>query len=224
MHSFDEIFAMAAARHGGAEAVEMKLSRPAPRAALLAQGDDRWLSAMTKAIFQAGFNWSVIEAKWPGFEEAFAGFDPAACANLDAEAIEGLMSDARVVRNGAKLASVPANALMLLDLAQEHGKPAGAVFADWPDAELPALLELLKKRGARLGGVTGARVLRAMGRDAWILSDSVVARLKAEGVIEGPTGSRKAMAAVQGAFDAWMAQSGRSMTEISRVLALSIDP
>jgi hypothetical protein len=31
------------------------------------------------------------------------------------------------------------------------------------------------------------------------------------------------MAAVQSAFNDWAAQSGRSLTEISRVLALSID-
>ena len=32
---------------------------------------------MTRAIFQSGFSWKVIEAKWPGFEEAFDGFDVA---------------------------------------------------------------------------------------------------------------------------------------------------
>ena len=33
---------------------------------------------MTKRVFSAGFAWSVIEAKWPGFEAAFLSFDPSA--------------------------------------------------------------------------------------------------------------------------------------------------
>jgi 3-methyladenine DNA glycosylase Tag len=31
---------------------------------------------MTKRIFSAGFAWSVIEKKWPGFEAAFLGLKP----------------------------------------------------------------------------------------------------------------------------------------------------
>ena len=80
---------------------------------------------------------------------------------------------------------------------------------------------MLKKRGSRLGGAAQFG-LRFMGRDGWILSNDVVARLVAEGVIDKPPTSRKAMAAVQSAFNAWRAESGRSLTEISRVLALSI--
>lgn len=31
---------------------------------------------MAKRVFPAGFAWSVIESKWPGFETAFLGFAP----------------------------------------------------------------------------------------------------------------------------------------------------
>ena len=31
---------------------------------------------MTRRVFSAGFAWSVIETKWPGFEKAFLGFKP----------------------------------------------------------------------------------------------------------------------------------------------------
>ncbi|MEL6794888.1 MAG: 3-methyladenine DNA glycosylase, partial [Pseudomonadota bacterium] len=75
MRSFDQIFDIAAERHGGAEALDAKLDPPPPIAEVAAQPDDRWLSMMTRAIFQAGFSWKVIEAKWDGFEAAFEGFD-----------------------------------------------------------------------------------------------------------------------------------------------------
>ena len=38
------------------------------------------LAEMTKRVFCAGFAWSVIDAKWQGFEDAFLGFQPAKLA------------------------------------------------------------------------------------------------------------------------------------------------
>lgn len=65
-------------------------------------------------------------------------------------------------------------------------------------------------------------MLRQMGKEGYLLSKDVVARLVAEGVIGGPPTSRKAMAAVQAAFDRWRTESGQSLNTISRVLAQSI--
>ena len=44
---------------------------------------------MTKRVFSAGFAWSVIESKWPGFEAAFFGFEPARLAFEPDEFWEG---------------------------------------------------------------------------------------------------------------------------------------
>ena len=113
------------------------------------------------------------------------------------------------------------NAAFLQELAAEHGS-AAACFAHWPDEDYIGLLALLKTRGTRLGGNTGAYALRFMGRDGFILSRDVVARLVAEGVVDkAPTG-KAALARTQAAFNEWRAQSGRGLTEISRVLAMSI--
>ncbi|CAN0123282.1 unnamed protein product, partial [Chrysoparadoxa australica] len=94
---------------------------------------------------------------------------------------------------------------------------------DWPAEDFAGLLEWLKKNGSRLGGATGAYALRYLGKESYVLSPSVVARLEAEGVIDKEPTSKKAMAAVQAAFNAWKAESGESLTVISRVLAQSID-
>ena len=60
MRSYQEIFDIAAARKGGAEALEAMIDKPLPAAELLKIPEDRWLSQFTKSIFQAGFNWKVI--------------------------------------------------------------------------------------------------------------------------------------------------------------------
>lgn len=220
MHSFDAIYDIAAGRHGGSEALETKLPRPLPPEDLARIPEDRWLATLTKCVFQAGFNWTVIENKWNGFEAAFDGFDVGRCAFMGDEKFDALLGDARIVRNGIKIATVRDNAAFLMGLRDRGG--AGAVLGGWPSTDYVGLLALLKAEGARLGGTTGQYAMRFIGRDSFILSRDVTARLIAEGVIDKPATSKTALAAVQRAFNGWMEQSGRSLTEISRVLAMSL--
>ncbi len=220
MRSFDEIFDIAASRHGGIEAFEARLNKPKSHEELAAMPDDRCLSIITKCVFQAGFNWKVIENKWDGFEAAFDGFDVGRCAFMDDEKFDSLLQDTRIVRNGTKIAAVRDNAAFLLELRDEGG--AGQVLGGWPSDDYVNLLAMLSKRGSRLGGASAQYAMRFAGRDSFILSRDVTARLIAEGVIDKPATSKKTMAAVQRAFNSWMDQSGRSLTEISRVLAMSL--
>ena len=182
--------------------------------------EDRWLSQFTKCIFQAGFSWKVIESKWDAFETAFKGFDVDKCAMMDDAWFDTLLTDTSIVRNGAKIQTVPANAVFIRDLRAEGG--IGKVIGNWPSEDYIGLLEMLKKRGSRLGAATGQYSLRFIGKDAFILSRDVTARLIVEGVIDKPATSKTAFRAVQEAFNEWRSQSGRSLTEISRVLAMSV--
>lgn len=219
--SFADLHARAAARKGGDAALEGLLIDPKPAAELAAIPDDRWLSDMTRRIFQSGFNWKVIDSKWDGFEAAFWGFDVGRCALMSDEDLDALVSDTRIVRNGAKIRSVRENAVFLQDLAAEYGS-AAKCFADWPAEDYAGLLDMLKKRGSRLGGRVGAITMRFTGRDGYVLSEDVVKALIREGVVDKEPSSRKDMAAVQAAFNAWAAESGRPFTHISRVLAFGV--
>lgn len=221
MRDFEEIHTIAAKRKGGVDALETLLSKPLTPCELSATSADRWLAAMAKCLFQAGFNWKVVEAKWPGTEAAFDGFDPTRVAAYHDEDIDRLLSDRRIIRNGAKVAAVVENAHFVMELLQEHGS-VGGFFGDWPNAHYIDLLALLSKRGTRLGAVTGQRMLRSMGRDGFILSTDVVARLVAEGVVDKTPTSKRALAATQSAFNIWSEQSGRGLTQISQTLAFSV--
>lgn len=218
MRSFDEIFEITSARKGGDDALERMLEPAAPARQLAQVPDDRWLAMMAKCIFNAGFNWKVVDAKWPGFEEAFV---PNRVAMFHDDDFARLVSDTRIVRHGGKIRAVHENAIFCRELAAEGGS-VGAVLGGWPDDDYVGLLAMLKKRGSRLGGNTGQYFLRFMNRDGFILSSDVVGRLIAEGVIDKAPTSKKALAEVQGAFDTWRDQSGRGLKEISRVLAMSI--
>ena len=79
-----------------------------------------YLEAITRAVFQGGISWQVVEAKWDGIREAFASFDPRAVTEFDAADIDALMADPRVIRNRAKLESTVDNAQTLLELDREY--------------------------------------------------------------------------------------------------------
>ncbi len=225
MRDFADIYALAAERKGGAEALEALVSEHKAKSVpeLIATPDDRWLAQMTKCVFQAGFNWKVIENKWTGFETAFHAFDPPLNAAMSEEEFDAHLKDTRIIRNAQKILSVRANAQFVVDLAREHGS-AARFFAEWPDDDFAGLLEVMKKRAARLSGETAARFFRFMGRSSYIPSRDVTVALIEAGVIAKPPTSKKDWQAVQDAFNAWGAESGRSLTEMSRVLAMSAGP
>ena len=222
MHRFAELYERAAARKGGAKALESLISKPKSKAALRRIPDDRWLSQMTKNVFQAGFVWRVVENKWPDFEQVFQGFDPHAVAYLSDEDIEKLIGNPKIIRHHKKLLSTRENATFILDLAVEHGS-AAKFFAAWPDSDYVGLLEVLKKRASRMGGTSAQYFLRRMGKDSFVLSRDVVKVLIAEGVVTKTPSAKRDMNAVQEAFNTWCEESGRKLTTVSRVLAMSTE-
>lgn len=223
MRKFSEILEIAISRHGD-KAMHGYQGPANVKTAqeLAAIPDDRWLSMATRCVFQAGFNWKVIEAKWDGFEEAFEGFDLGRWTLATDDDLDRLVSDKRIVRNGQKIASVPVNARFFAEKSKENSG-IGRWIGQWPSQEFAGLLEELAKGGARLGSATGQYFLRFMGKDGFILSRDVNAALIREGVIDKPAGSKKSMHAVQQAFNGWMDESGQPLTVISQTLARSID-
>jgi 3-methyladenine DNA glycosylase Tag len=220
--SFKTIRARAEKRKGGAEALARLMPpKPDPKA-LLKLRDDRVLAEMTQRVFSAGFAWSVIEAKWPGFEEAFLGFEPSRLLSEPAEFWHKLTMDARIVRNGAKIMSVRENARFVLEVAKEHGS-FGKFLSEWPPSNEVGLLDVLAKRGGRLGGATGQMLLRFLGYDAFVASKDVVACLRDAGldIAESPT-SKRDLAKIQEQFNAWAKETALPYTHLSRICAMSI--
>src|SRR5258708_7424527 len=178
MISFKPIRARAEKRKGGPKGLANLLPAKPDAKALAKLPDDRILAEMTKRVFSAGFAWSVIEQKWPGFEKAFLGFKPAKLAFQPDEFWDALMNDTHIVRNGVKIMSVRENAQFVQAIAREHGS-FGKFLSNWPASDEIGLLDLLNKRGSRLGGNTGQMFLRFVGWDGFVTSKDVVACLPA---------------------------------------------
>jgi len=221
MKSFSKLYELAAARKGGEKALESLIPKPKSAAALARIPDDRWLSGMAKAVFRAGFNWKVVDNKWPGTEAAFEGFDPHQVAFLSDDELDVLVKDERIIRHWRKLKAIRSNAQYVVDLAAEHGT-AASYFANSPSTEYVDLLGDIRKRASFLGGTTGQYFLRELGKDSFILSQDVVAALRREKVFDGTPTSKSSLAAIQAAFNEWVDDGGKSLTRVSRVLAFTV--
>lgn len=222
MIPFKTIRARAEKRKGGAQKLAGLLPPVPDRKATAALGDDRVLSEMTKRVFSAGFSWSVIETKWHGFEAAFLGFAPEVLSLEPDEFWDGLLKDTRIVRNGAKIMSVRHNAAFVQQIAKEHGS-FGKMLSAWPSSDQVGLLEMLARRGNRLGGNTGQMLLRTLGWDGFVSSADVVACLRDAGLDIGEeVKSKRDLAKIQTQFNAWALETGLPYRHISRICALSI--
>lgn len=219
---FSEIRARAEARKGK-EAIEKRLTEYLGKPDGSVIGDDRLLAGMARHIFQSGISWKVVENKWPGTEDAFLGFDPSLLNIQPDDFWHDLLNDTRIIRHGAKVNAVRKNAAFVSDLAKEHGSAVRYLLA-WPSTDLVGLYEFLAKRGDRLGGNTGQYVLRAIGKENFVISRDVVTCLKDAGVAISGEGSGKAeRKAIQAAFNQWAEETGLPMSHLSVIAALSID-
>ncbi|MCB1534226.1 MAG: DNA-3-methyladenine glycosylase I [Rhodoblastus sp.] len=210
-----------AEKRKGAKVLASLIPVAKPNTALAKIGDDRFLSEMTRRVFCAGFVWRVIEQKWPEFEEAFLHFEPKALLFQPDEFWESLARDARIVRNPQKIKSVRDNAAFVAEVAKE-AKSFGRMLAAWPQDDEVGLLEMLSKRGSRLGGMTGQYFLRFAGWDAFILSRDVVACLREAGIeLSEKASTKKDLRNAQAAFAGWRKETGLSFTQLSRICAMS---
>ncbi|MEG1627626.1 DNA-3-methyladenine glycosylase I [Pseudomonas sp.] len=209
-------------RFGSAAALEAHLPQARTAEQLRAISADRYLSTMALRVFRAGLKHSLVDSKWPAFEQVFFGFDPHKVVLMGAEHLERLMQDTRIIRHLGKLKSVPRNAQMMLDVEKERGSFA-ALIADWPVTDIVGLWKYLAKHGNQMGGLSAPRFLRMVGKDTFIPTNDMSAALIAQDIIDKPPTSQRDLALVQAAFNQWHAESGRPLCQLSVMLAHTVN-
>jgi 3-methyladenine DNA glycosylase Tag len=112
--------------------------------------DNGYFEQMTKAIFQAGFSWQVVNNKWPNFQKAFDGFDVDRVAAYGPEEVDRLLSDSDIVRNGRKIEATIANATQFQAIRHEFGSFAG-YLRSLDDLAYRERQKFLSKRFKNLG-------------------------------------------------------------------------
>lgn len=119
-----------------------------------------YLAVMSRAIFQAGLSWKLIEAKWDAYLRVFDGFDPVRVAHYGEADVERIMTDGGVVRTRKKIVATIENAKTLLRLEREH-----AGFANYLRSfeTYDELVTDLRRQFAFLGELSAYYVLFRVG-------------------------------------------------------------
>lgn len=121
-----------------------------------------YLEQMSRAVFYAGINWGVIDAKWPGIREAFEEFDPEKVAAFTPADVDRLMGDTRVVRNRNKIEGTIENAGEMINVDREFNG-FDRYLKSFADND--ALVRDLHKRFKFLGDSTAHFFLYSIGFD-----------------------------------------------------------
>ena len=127
--------------------------------------DSAYFENLTHCIFQAGLNWKMIVNKWPGFTEAFAGFDVEKVAGFGDEDVERLMADTGIVRNRRKITATIKNAREFKRIAEEHGS-----FKEWftgldKSDNYAGAMKILQKTLNHVGKATANIFIYTVGED-----------------------------------------------------------
>ena len=219
---FDEILNIAISATGSREILSERLPRPLSSSNLQEIKDDRFLSMISRCIFRAGFVWKVVDKKWANFEKTFLNFNPLAVAYLSDDRLEEIATDKSIVRNFTKILATRTNAAYVIEKQYENGS-FSKYIADWPEHKIVNLWFEMKRDGSRLGGMTGPMILRSMGKDTFLPTTDVIDALTKYGFVKTHSnGSKKDLERVQEIFNLLREESNLSLSQISKVLALSV--
>jgi 3-methyladenine DNA glycosylase Tag len=219
MISFADIRAKAEENSGGTEELAARMPELKSEEEIRNTPASEYFSNMSFRIFSTGLNQKMVRKKWPAFEEAFHGFEPAKVAFMSEDEIAALMENTAIIRHLGKIHATHHNALAILEIEKEKGS-LGKYLANWPPHDIVGLYEDIRKRFKQLGGNSGPYFVRMMGKDSFILTNDVVAALNEIGVASGKLTSKKDQAIVQDAFNRWHEESGAPYAHISRTLAI----
>ena len=139
---------------------DMTQHSPMPRP----KNDDGYFEEMSKVVFRAGLNWSVIEKKWPDIKRAMANFSIDTVAQFNDSDIDRLLKDDGMIRSAKKISGVVSNAQVMQQVQQEFGSFQTYLQAVKAQGE-EALLKDLRKRFAFLGESTSIMFLFGVGEE-----------------------------------------------------------
>jgi 3-methyladenine DNA glycosylase Tag len=78
-----------------------------------------YFEILSKAVFNAGFSYQVVNTKWEGTKEVFKEFDPKIISNWTNDDIFDALESPKIIRNGKKVKAIVSNAKIFLELVEK---------------------------------------------------------------------------------------------------------
>lgn len=71
--------------------------------------DKGFFEILSKAVFNAGFSYQVVNLKWKDIREAFHDFDPEILSNWTIDEISFALESPKIIRNSKKVNAIISN-------------------------------------------------------------------------------------------------------------------
>lgn len=107
-----------------------------------------WFEVISRAVFNAGLAWQVVEAHWPALTDAFAGWSPEVVAAFDDRDITRVLARDDVIQSDNKVRGTVENARTFVGLVEGSNGFAGWLHAQ---GEYPARQAALVEQFRWLG-------------------------------------------------------------------------
>ncbi|MDH4101365.1 MAG: DNA-3-methyladenine glycosylase I [Nitrospirota bacterium] len=162
--------------------------------------DDRIIfEFLTLEAAQAGLSWYTVLKKRENYRAAFNNFDPQKVARYDDRKITGLLANAGIIRNRAKISAAINNAQRFLEVQEQFGSFDAYIWrfvdgapivnkigklSDYPatSKESDALSKELRQRGFKFVGST---IIYAHMQATGMVNDHALDCFRRQEIIEG---------------------------------------
>lgn len=126
--------------------------------------DKGYFEILSKAVFNAGFSYRVVDNKWKGMKEVFNEFEPKILSKWTVDEISKALNSSKIIRNSRKINAIIENASVFLELSKKHGSFENYLktFKDEPYEER---LKIISKQFKWLGPTGAHFFLWSVGED-----------------------------------------------------------
>lgn len=83
--------------------------------------DKGYFEILSKAVFNAGFSYQVVNRKWEGIKEVFNEFEPKKISKWTVDEVSTALGSPKNIRNSRKVNAIVSNAKIFLELLEKHG-------------------------------------------------------------------------------------------------------
>jgi 3-methyladenine DNA glycosylase Tag len=82
--------------------------------------DKGYFEILSKAVFNAGFSFQVVNRKWEDIKEVFHEFDPYIISNWTFDEIFSVIESPKIIRNSKKVNAIVSNAKVFIEILETH--------------------------------------------------------------------------------------------------------
>lgn len=124
-----------------------------------------YFEILSKAVFNAGFSYQVVNTKWNGTKEVFDDFDPQIVSRWTNDEIFNALESPKIIRNGKKVKAIVSNAKIFLELVEKF-KTFDNYLESFRDKPYEDKQQIIAKQFKWLGPTGAHFFLWSVGEDA----------------------------------------------------------